>query len=185
MELDTVGKRPFWSCTNLAMAHAAVGHGAVRYGRVHYKIRARLFNGLSDGSMGLGSLGDDERLKMVLPQACWCCGRADGLSADHLIARSCGGPDSGENLVWACRGCNRSKRAADVLDWLAKRGEFPPLLLLRRYLKLAIAHCAATGSLELAASQADTLPFSLAAVPRRFPPPGELVLWRTPLPDAE
>lgn len=31
MELDTVGKRLYWSYANLAMAHAAVECGAVRY----------------------------------------------------------------------------------------------------------------------------------------------------------
>ena len=181
MELHTVGEYLYWSYANLAMAHAAVERGDARYGQVHYMIRAKLFKGLRDGSMDLGSLGDDERLKMILPQACCYCGSTDGLSVDHLIPRSRGGPDTGENLVWACRGCNSSKQATDVLEWLGRRGEFPPLLLLRRYLKLAIEYCTAGGILGLPISRSGVLPFSLAAVPRRFPPPAELVLWRVPL----
>lgn len=58
------------------------------------------------------------------------------------------GPDAGENLVWACRPCNSAKRAEDVLEWIERQGEFPPLLPLRRYLKLAIEYCDAEHLLE-------------------------------------
>lgn len=181
MELKTVGDLLYWSYSNLAMAHAAVDRGAARYGTVHYMIRARLFKGLRAGTMDLGSLGDDERLKMTLPQACWYCGAREHLSADHLVPRSRGGPDKGENLVWACRTCNSSKQARDVLEWLASRDEFPPLLLLRRYLKLAIEYCDSEGVLDRNLDDAEPVPFALGAIPRRFPSPGELVLWRAPL----
>ncbi|WP_080681919.1 HNH endonuclease [Sorangium cellulosum] len=38
------------------------------------------------------------------------------LHGDHLIPRHRGGPESGDNLVWACRSCNSSKNARDLLD---------------------------------------------------------------------
>ena len=60
---------------------------------------------------------------------------------DHLISKKKGGPDHGENMVWACRPCNSSKGATDVLEWFGRKGTFPPLLLLRRYLKIAHQYC--------------------------------------------
>ena len=76
--------------------------------------------------MSIGPLADDERLKMVLPQACCYCGNHDHLSVDHLIPTKRGGANTGDNLVWACRSCNSSKCASDALEWLVKKNEFPP-----------------------------------------------------------
>ena len=138
-ELQTVGELLYWSYANLAMAHAAVAAQQAKCGTLHYMIRARLFAGLRGGRMGLGSIVEDERLKLILPQACSYCAATESLSVDHLLARSRGGPESGDNIVWACRRCNSSKGASDVLEWLQKRGEFPALYLLRRYVKLSFA----------------------------------------------
>ncbi len=134
------------------------------------------------------SLADDERLKLVLPQACSYCGDRDRASftVDHLIPRHRGGADRGENLVWACRSCNSSKRDQDVLEWLASQGQFPSILLLRRYLKLAIEIARERGLLEMPlAGLKEDLPFSLdrAPLPGDFPPPGELRLWVIELPE--
>ncbi len=178
---STVGELLHACYANLAMAHAAVGKGAKTYGRLHFMIRARLLKGLNDGTMSVGSLVEDERLKFVLPRACCYCGSAGQLSVDHLIPTSRGGLESGDNIVWSCRACNSSKGAVDVLDWYAKRGEFPPLLLLRRYLKLAIGYCEVQSLLQRALTEVTGVPFNLASIPRSFPPPSELILWRTPL----
>jgi len=159
------------------MAHAAVGKNAQRYGQMHFIIRSRLFKGLCSGSMNIGSIADDERLKMILPQACCYCGSKDCLAVDHLIPRKKGGADTGDNLVWACRKCNRSKHAVDALEWLHGRQQFPPLLLLRRYLKLAIELCKERNLLETHLGSAPELPIALAAIPTKFPQPSELVFW--------
>ena len=106
MEVTTVGELLHWSYANLAMAHSAVTASAEKYGRVHFMIRARLYAGLNNQTLNIGPLADDERLKMVLPQACCYCGGRDHLSADHLIPTRRGGANTGDNLVWACRSCN-------------------------------------------------------------------------------
>lgn len=178
----TVGDFLYWSYANLAMAHAGVTRGAEKYGRVHYIIRAKLRKGLSDGTMNIGSLARNERLKMTLPPACCYCGADTKLTADHLISTSVGGPDTGDNLVWACRSCNSSKGRKDfVAWWSATRDEFPPLLLLQRYLKLAIQIAIAEGAMELPLDGEMSLPFDLNAIPTRFPRPTELRLWIVPL----
>lgn len=177
MSVQTIGELLYWSYANLAMAHAAVRANSERYRQTHFIIRSRLFKGLCSGSMNVGSIADDERLKMILPQACCYCGSKDKLAIDHLIPRSKGGADSGDNLVWACRKCNSSKHAVDALEWLNRRQQFPSILLLRRYLKLAIELCRERNLLEVSLNDAPDLPIALTAIPTSFPQPGTLLLW--------
>lgn len=177
MEPTTVSELLHWSYANLAMAHASVTRGALKYGRPDWIVRSRLYKRLRLGTMHIGPLADDERLKMILPQSCCYCGASGNLAADHLIPRKRGGPEAGDNLVWACRPCNSSKHAADVLVWLKKRNQFPPLLLLRRYLKLALQISTDRGCLDIMLDREPDLPFVLAAIPTWFPPPGALRLW--------
>lgn len=182
MKINTVGELLHWSYANLAMAHAAITAESNEYGRMQFMIRTRLYAGLNKQTMRIGPLVEDERLKMFLPQACCYCGSQEFLSADHLIPTKRGGANSGENLVWACRSCNSSKCAHDALEWLAKREQFPSILLLRRYLKLAIEMCHERNLMNTSLDAAPELPFSLSAIPRSFPPPGELQLWVVAIP---
>ena len=177
MEIKTVGELLHWSYANLAMAHSAISAKAEKYGRVQFMIRSRLYAGLNKQTMTIGPLADDERLKLVLPQACCYCGAREHLSVDHLIPTKRGGANSGDNLVWACRSCNSSKGACDALEWLASRNQFPPILLLRRYLKLATEMGREKGIMDLSIDAAPDLPFSLFAIPREFPQPAYLCLW--------
>ena len=182
MRPTTIGESLYWSYANLAMTHAAVKHGAPKCGQVHFMIRAKLYKGLCTGKMNIGSLAEDEKLKLVLPQACCYCGSKANLSVDHLIPTKRGGPDDGDNMVWSCRSCNSSKGAKDVLDWLAGQGRFPPLLLLRRYLKLAVQICGERGVMNsLLDEPIPDLPFALERVPHRFPRPCEATVWVVPL----
>ena len=128
-----------------------------------------------------GALVDDERLKMVLPQACCYCGSSLRLSVDHLIPSMRGGADTGDNIVWACRACNSSKGDRDMLEWFQTKGAFPPLLLLRRYLKLAITITRAHDLMNATLNEATDLPFTASAVPTTFPSPNALRLWSTAL----
>ena len=91
MTLFTIGEKLIRSYSNLAMAHSAVSAKLEKYGRVQFMIRSRLYKGLMSKSMNIGPLADDERLKMVLPQACCYCGSRESLSVDHLISTKRGG----------------------------------------------------------------------------------------------
>ena len=179
MKITTVGELLHWSYANLAMAHSAITAKSEKYGRMHFMVRARLYSGLNKGTMNIGPLADDERLKMILPQACCYCGSRESLSADHLIPTKRGGANTGDNLVWACRSCNSSKCARDALEWLECRNQFPPVLLLRRYLKLAIEMSRERELMDAMLSEASELPFSLLAIPTNYPVPNQLRLWIT------
>ena len=102
MEITTIGQLLYWSYANLAMAHSAVGTKVEKYGRLQFMIRSRFYSGLTAQTMNIGSLADDDRLKMFLPQACCYCACSAFLSVDHLIPTKRGGVNSGDNLVWAC-----------------------------------------------------------------------------------
>ena len=177
MQITTISELLHCSYANLAMAHAAVTEKVQTYGRLQFMIRARLYAGLNKGTMKIGPLAEDERLKMVLPRACCYCGARERLSVDHLIPTMRGGENVGDNLVWACRSCNSSKCAHDALEWLNTRKQFPPLLLLRRYLKLAVEFSHERNIMNTPLGEAPELPFVLAAVPVSFPPPSQLRLW--------
>lgn len=179
----TVGELLYWAYANLAMAHVAVAEGADEYDRTHFMIRSRLFKGLTEGAMDLGALVEDERLKLRLPQACCYCGSREHLAADHLISRKNGGLDVGDNLIWACRSCNSSKGPLDLMVWMERTCSFPSLLLLRRYLKLAIGMCRDRELMDRPLQEADghDLPFDIGRTPVNFPAPIGLRLWVTPL----
>ncbi len=175
MKITTVGELLHWSYANLAMAHSAITAKTEKYGRTQFMIRSRLYKGLNKQTMSVGPLADDERLKMVLPQACCYCGSRDCLSVDHLIPTKRGGANIGD-LVWACRSCNSSKCARGALEWLMEKNKFPPILLLRRYLKLAIEMSRDRNLMNVPLVAAPDLPFSLSAIPQAFPQPSQLRL---------
>lgn len=158
------------------LADAALSESAENYGRVHFMIRNRLYHGLISGRMAMRTLYDDERLKMTMPQACYYCGSAEKLAAHHLIPRIKGGRDEADNLIWACRTRNSSKHGRDGLEWMAMKGDFPAVLVLRRYLKIVARHRDAQGCMETELSHADELglPFDVALLPTVFPPLAEL-----------
>lgn len=176
--LLTVFDRIAWTYANLARAHAALAAGRTTYAQADHVVRSRLFGGLRSGRMAIRSLYDDERVKMLSDRECAYCGSTAGLTLDHLIPRIGGGKDDGGNLVLACRPCNSAKRDADLLAWYRHRGDFPPLLLLRRYLKLVLEHCETAGVLgeSLDADSLSGLPFRLDGLPTRFPPLADLQL---------
>jgi len=180
---SSLGESLIWSYANLAMAHAAVSQGAKQYRKVHYMIRARLQKGLAAGTMDVRALAEDEKLKLVLPRSCCYCGAKSDLAVDHLLPRAKGGPHDGDNMVWSCKVCNSSKGKKDVLVWLAERKQRPPLLLVRRYLKLALEIAAQRGlwATPLEAVLDVDLPFSLDAIPHQYPDPAAWVLWVVPL----
>lgn len=175
----TIGESLYWSYAQLAMAFASANHDEPTYQRTDFIVRSKIYYGLLRGKLKLGSMFKDEREKITGAGLCSYCGGTENLSLDHLIPRLRGGEDAADNLVTSCRSCNSSKGAKDLLEWATSRGELPTLVLLRRYLKLAIRHCVRNDLMSVSVSEAGTLdpplPFALAAVPRSLPEPELLV----------
>lgn len=171
-EFNTVGEYFYWIYANMSMAHAALNKGHTRYETIDYMIRSKLYKGLQTGTQHITSIYNDERDKLS-NVCCSYCGVVDKLSLDHLIARSCGGSDSGENLVYACRHCNSSKGNKDLIVWCMANNQFPPILLLRRYLKLTYQYLLETDALNRPYAEVkDAIGcFRLDLLPMSFPEP--------------
>ena len=178
MDIKTVSELIYWSYANLAMAQDGAERGLEKYDRLSFMIRSRLNKGLREGHMQIRSLFDDEKYKITNGARCVYCGRTENLSVDHLLPRAYGGSDSSDNLLCCCRTCNSSKGGKDLMIWYSERGLFPPLLILRRYLKLVYQFCEKAGILDKELDNIDesALPFSLKMIPTNYPAPGDLLM---------
>ena len=168
----TVGERLFWAYANLAMADMAVGRSDKKFKTLHYMVRAKLNKGLLEGTMSPRTMMKDQKVRMKLPMECVYCGNIQHLSIDHVIPSNRGGEDTGDNAIWACRSCNSSKSDLDLFTWwFSKRDEFPPIFLVRVYLKQAIIYFSDHKRLDEAWRDVEDTPFDLASIPEDFPEP--------------
>jgi hypothetical protein len=168
----------FWSYANLAMAHNAIACDRQSYNRTDYMIRAKLFKGLTTGKMNIRSIFDDEKIKLQTGQCCNYCGELNNLSLDHIFPQKYGGLDNAENLVYACRSCNSSKGAKNLLEWLSSRPHKIPLMIIRRYIKLTYQYCTAHSLLDKQTDELSEmdLPFKIHLIPTAYPNLSKLVL---------
>lgn len=176
MTITTVSDQIYYAYANLAMADYAVSKGLIKYDRTCFMIRSRLYKGLQSGDMKIHSLFDDEKLKLQNGTRCVYCGVSTDVSIDHMIPRIKGGTDISDNLVCACRTCNSSKGKKDLMEWYHDKQSFPPLMLLRRYIKLIYNYCNTDGALDLKLddSKLNSLPFSIESLPINYPTPDKL-----------
>lgn len=174
----TVAELIYWSYANLAMAHDGINRGLPTYDKTSFIIRMRMYKGLLSGKLQVSSLFKDERLKMENGARCVYCGSTENLSVDHLFPRIKGGADNVENLVCSCKSCNSSKGKKDLMVWYNERGQFPSIMVLRRYLKLVIQWCLELDLMDKAWEEVDdsALPFRLSEIPTKFPKCSEISL---------
>lgn len=128
--------------------------------------------------MNIGTFFEDEKIKLKSNNRCSYCNSNEQLSVDHIFPQKLGGKHTGDNLIVACKTCNSSKGKKDLMEWMNYRDEFPPLMILRRYLKLVIQYCINENLMEYNIDDLPNkeLPFKLEYIPIKFPKPSELVL---------
>ena len=177
-EFNTIKELLYWSYANLAMAHTAVDKNQDKYAVFNYMIRSKLFKGLMSGSMNIRTIFDDEKMKLLSANKCCYCGVSDKLALDHLFPKKLGGKDTGDNLLHACQSCNSSKGKKDLMEWMESKNQFPPLMILRRYLKLIIIYCLENDLMDLKIEEVNkqSHPFKVAYIPISYPKPSELIL---------
>jgi len=177
-KIETVRELIYYSYANLAMAHTAVDKQQEKYGTFNYMIRAKLFKGLKEGTMNMRTIFDDEKIKLQTGQVCNYCGSADKLALDHIFPQKYGGQDNAENLIFACRTCNSSKGKKDLMEWMNFRGQFLPLMIIRRYLKLTFNYCVTNNLIDKNIEELKELelPFKIDLLPTDYPYPNELTL---------
>jgi len=177
-KIETVREQIYWSYANLAMAHTAVDKKQEKYGRFNYMIRAKLFKGLKEGTMNMRTIFDDEKIKLQTGQICNYCGSPEKLALDHIFPQRFGGKDDAQNLIYACRTCNSSKGKKDLMEWMDFRGQFLPLMIIRRYLKLTFNYCLENNLIDKNIEELKglELPFKIDLLPTSFPEPNDLIL---------
>lgn len=132
--------------------------------------RARVYRGLQAGDMERQSIYRNEREKLSHKDECAYCGVTDALlTLDHLFAKSRGGSDSGDNLVYCCQKCNSSKHNRDYFEWIRETGRTVNIAVAKRYLKNAYSYCEQRNLLD---TQFDSLPadlpFSIREIPMQY-----------------
>ena len=174
----TVAELIYWSYANLAMAHDGINRGLTTYDKTSFIIRMRMYKGLLSGKLQVSSLFKDERWKMENGARCVYCGSTENLSVDHLFPCIKGGADHVENLVCSCKSCNSSKGKKDLMTWYNERGQFPSIMVLRRYLKLVLQQCQELDMMDKEWEEVDdsALPFRLSVIPTKFPKCSDIAL---------
>lgn len=177
-KIETVRELIYFSYANLAMAHTAVEKKQERYSAFNFMIRSKLFKGLKGGTMNMRTIFDDEKIKITTGNICNYCGSVEKLALDHIFPQKYGGTDNADNLILACRTCNSSKGKKDLMEWMATRGTFLPLMIIRRYLKLTFKFCVQNELIDKNIEELQNLelPFKIDLLPINFPSPNELIL---------
>jgi len=98
----------------------------------NYRFIMDRFKKLSSGEINWsGSIREYIREQEV-PGQCIYCGskEKESLSVDHLIPKSRGGIDGGDNLVVACKKCNSRRKDKGIYEWyqLERRNEVPRIV---------------------------------------------------------
>jgi len=80
--------------------------------------------------------------------------------------------------MYACKSYNSSKGKKDLMEWMVYRDTFPPLMILRRYLKLVINFCLENKLMECRVEDLknQNFPFKIKYIPVNYPKPCELML---------
>lgn len=176
MTIWTVSDQIYYAYANLAMAYDAVSKGLIKYDRICFMIRSRLYKGLQKGDMKIHSLLDDEKTQVAKwHQMCLLRRRYRDLDRPYDSTNK-GGTDISDNLVCACKTCNSSKGKKDIMEWYNDKQSFPPLMLLRRYIKLIYNYCYTDclPDLKLDDPKLNSLPFSIKSLPINYPTPDKL-----------
>lgn len=71
------------------------------------------------------------------PNECIYCGFKKDLTVEHILPRSCEGPDSADNAIKVCKKCNSSKGGKKLYEWIGlKNKDKIPRIAEGKYLKL-------------------------------------------------
>lgn len=184
-KLLTVRHHILWCYSALSVSRRfmkeakSVGHAWVEpRGQLTMMINVMMTRYL-DGDVTFASLDRDDRLAWDGDKVCAHCGSCTThFHLDHLLPRSrLGGVFVECNGVRSCTSCNLSRGNKDLMVWHREKQTFPSLSVLRRYLKVGFRVSDRMGLLDTPEEEAGQkgLPFVPSALPRRFPPVGDLI----------
>jgi hypothetical protein len=134
--VKTVRDLIFWQYAKIIAGSA--GRGKHDYGFVMKK-----FKQLREGEIFWNEIREYVKEKEQKDE-CAFCGAKTSLSLEHLLPRSCNGPDTEKNVIWICKSCNSSKGAKRLYEYFALQAGVEaakyevPRIAEGKYLKLAM-----------------------------------------------
>ncbi len=138
----TVGDLIYWQYAKIISESAGAG-------RRRYPFVMDRFKKLQSGEIEWSTAVREWVKEHEIRGLCAYCGSAAGLSVDHLLPRSRGGPDAADNAVLACRNCNSSKGDRGIYEWFGLEMRYEvPRIVEGKYLKLLHRLHGERGSLQ-------------------------------------
>jgi len=148
--VKTIRELIYWEYAKL-ISEAAVGS------RKNYGFVTHTYKKLKSGQMNPSDILRENQMLVKGDNVCAYCGTDnDNFHWEHIIPKSRGGPDTIDNMVLACPGCNLSKGAKDPFEWYGNDRKYEiPRIVLGKYLKLVFDAHAAKNSLDSTDMNAD------------------------------
>jgi len=81
------------------------------------------FTQLRDGAIIWSSTIREWLREHEKPDECIYCGANGPLTTEHILPRSCGGPDIPDNAIRVCRSCNSGKGGRRLYEWKGLRSK--------------------------------------------------------------
>lgn len=110
--VKTIRDQIFWQYAKL------IARSAGFEGRRGFQMKK--FVQLRDGEIVWSSTIREWLREHERPDECIYCGAKGPLTTEHILPRSCGGPD---NAIRVCRSCNSSKGGRRLYEWKGLRGK--------------------------------------------------------------
>lgn len=128
--VKTVRDQIFWQYAKLISKSAGFGIN-------NRAFQMSRFIALRDGKITWSSTIREWLREHEKPDECIYCGSKSDLTVEHVLPRSCGGPDITDNVIRACKKCNSSKGGKRLYEWIGlKNKDDVPRIAEGKYLKL-------------------------------------------------
>ncbi len=128
--IRNVGQLIHWHYAKL-IAEARCGS------REEYALVMHGYKKLESGEISISGLIRDNKKFLELEKCCVYCRSTTNIQLDHIIPLSKGGPDTFDNLIYACRNCNISKGNKSLPEWYGDNySNEIPAIVFSKFLKL-------------------------------------------------
>ncbi|ADN37295.1 HNH endonuclease [Methanolacinia petrolearia DSM 11571] len=127
--VKTIRDQIFWQYAKLISKSAGLGGSR--------GFQMKKFIQLRDGDIVWSSTIREWLKEHEKPDECIYCGAKGPLTTEHILPRSCGGPDIPDNAIRVCRSCNSGKGGKRLYEWMGLDGiDTVPRIAEGKYLKL-------------------------------------------------
>ena len=140
--VHTVRDQIYWQYAKLISKSAGLGINARAF-------QMKKFMDLRDGKIQWSSTVREWLKENEKPNECIYCGVIGELTTEHILPRSCGGPDTTDNVIRVCKKCNSTKGGKRLYEWIGyEKKDDVPRIAEGKYLKLLFELHSQRGTLD-------------------------------------